>query len=348
MLIKHAGRIFVYLAIAIGLLSLLVTRPTSAAIMFNRSVLISSPVPSAVTTEAFQFDIPTTSVVGSIVFQYCSNSSSFFDVCNAPAGLDVSAASLDSQFGNLGFTVDNAHTTANQIVLTRAPIPGVIAHSGYDFSNITNPSSASPSTYVKISTHASTDGSGQYIDTGAVAFAILDIFNVNAFVPPFLQLCVAITVAPDCSTMSGDSIDLGILSSQHANTGQSQFATATNDLTGYALFAQGNTMTSGNNTIQSLNLPAASFPGTQQFGINLRANLLPPVGQDPVGLGTGTPTADYNIPNRFTFNSGDMIASSPLTTNYNRMTVSYLVNVPANQTPGVYATTVTYIATAQF
>lgn len=50
----------------------------SASILFNRSVLISSPVPSAVTTETIQFDVPTNNVIGSIVFQYCSNSSSFF------------------------------------------------------------------------------------------------------------------------------------------------------------------------------------------------------------------------------------------------------------------------------
>jgi hypothetical protein len=107
-------------------------------------------------------------------------------------------------------------------------------------------------------------------------------------------------------------------------------------------------MTSGNNIIQNLTLPTASFPGTPQFGMNLRANLLPAIGQDPVGLGTGVPAPDYNIPNRFIYNSGDMIASSPLTTNYNRMTVSYLVNITADQPPGVYATTITYLATVQF
>lgn len=262
--------------------------------------------------------------------------------------MDVSGANLTGQAGNIGFSIDGANTTANRIVLTRAPLPGAIAHSTYSFGNIINPSLASPSTYIKISTHASTDGSGPNIDTGAVAFAVQEIFNIGAFVPPFLQLCVAITVAPDCSAMSGDSIDLGILSSQRANTGQSQFATATNDLNGYTLFALGNTMTSGNNIIQPLSNPTASFPGTPQFGINLRGNLLPAVGQDPVGLGTGLPTANYNIPNRFVYNSGDMIASSPLTTNYNRMTVSYLVNIPASQPAGVYATTITYVATVQF
>jgi|SRR5579862_2876730 len=324
------------------------TGQSSAAILFQRSVVISTAVPSAVAVDSFQFNVPTASVLGSIVFQYCSNSPSFYQACIAPVGLDVSAASLTSQFGNTGFSIDAADTTANQIVLTRPAAAGLITTSGYVFDNVTNPSAASPSTFVKISTYSSTDGSGSYNDTGAVAFAIQNIFSVGAYVPPFLQLCVAIIVAPDCSTMSGDSIDLGTLSSQHANAGQSQFATATNDPTGYIVYALGNTMTSGNNTISALSLPTPSFPGTAQFGINLRANLLPPIGQDPVGLGTAAPTANYNIPNKFMFLSGDSIASSDLTTNYNRMTVSYLVNVPASQPAGVYATTLTYVATVQF
>lgn len=321
---------------------------TSAVTLFNRSITISSSTPSAVASHSFQFDIPSTSDVGSIVFDYCSNNPYFTDVCTAPAGMDATGATLTSQSGNTGFSIDNADTTQSKLVLTRPTAPGVITSNSYVFSNIVNPSAAAPAIFVRISTHASTDGSGPNEDTGAVAFAVLNNFEVDAFVPPFLQICVGISVAPDCSTTSGDNIDLGILSSQHANDGQSQFAVATNDINGYTVFALGTTMTSGNNIIQSLANPTPSFPGTPQFGINLRANLLPTVGQDPVGLGTGIPSANYDIPDRFLFNDGDSIASSPLTTNYNRMTVSYLVNVPSNQSPGIYATTVTYAATVQF
>jgi hypothetical protein len=348
MLNKNRSWLWAVLVIAFCSAYLFKTYPASAAIMFNRSVTISSALPSAVTTEAFEFDIPSSAVLGSIVLQYCANSPSFYAACVAPTGLDVSAASLTSQSGNTGFSIDTADTTASKLVLSRPAIPGIITHNSFNFSNIINPSATSPSTFVRISSYSSTDGSGAYKDNGAVAFAIQNIFVVGAFVPPFLQLCVGITVAPDCSAISGDSIDLGILSSQHANAGQSQFATATNDPNGYTIFALGNTMTSGNNTIQALGTPTPSFPGTPQFGINLRANLLPPIGQDPIGLGTAVPAANYNIPNRFTFIPGDSLTSSPLTTNYNRMTVSYLVNVPAGQPPGVYATTITYVATVQF
>jgi hypothetical protein len=342
------SRLFVLLVIGFSLAGFIIYKPAAADIITQRSVVISSATPSAVVTNNFQFTIPTAASLGSMVFEYCSNSPLFVIACVPPSGLDVSASNLASQSGNTGFSVDNADTTANRLVISRPPAAGALVPSSYSFNAITNPSVAGQTVYVRISTYPTLDGSGGFSDNGAVAFSTESIFNVGAFVPPFLRLCVGLTVAPDCSSLTGDSIDLGILSSTHANFGQSQFATATNDPNGYVIFALGTTMTSGNNVVTSLPNPAPSFPGTGQFGINLRANLIPAVGQDPVGLGTGIPSANYNIPNRFTYNDGDSIASSPLNTDYNRITVSYLVNVPNKQAPGIYSTTITYVATVQF
>jgi hypothetical protein len=346
---RRKSRLFVYMVLAL-IMAIGIVRggKTAASIMFNRSVVISTGTPSAVATHSFRFDIPTNTTIGSMVFEYCSNTPDFFEACTAPAGLDLSAANLVSQTGNSGFSIDNSSSTPNKIVLTRPPSAGNAVPSSYIFDNITNPSAAGTATYVKISTHNTIDGSGPWQDNGAVAFATQNIFNVGAYVPPFLKLCVGISVAPDCSTMSGDSVDFGDLSKTQARFGQSQFATATNDPSGYIIFADGTTMTSGNNTIPALANPTASFPGSGQFGFNLRANLVPAVGQDPVGLGTAAPTANYNTPNRFTFIPGDSITTANLPSNYNRMTVSYIVNIPASQTAGIYVTTINYIATVQF
>lgn len=349
MLSRLSDRLFIF-ALVLFIVGGLVfnSSKSSAAILFNRSVVLSSVLPSAAASYDFEFDIPTSAVIGSIEFEYCSNSPDFYTSCIPPAGLDASAAVLLSQFGNTGFSIDTANSNASRIVLTRTPAAGSMVTSGYTFDNIINPSSAGPSTFVRISTYASVDGTGPSSDRGAVAFSIQNIFNVGAFVPPFLRLCVGITVAPDCSEMNGSSIDLGTLSSTQARFAQSQFATATNDPTGYVVFALGNTMTSGNNTIPAMPNQAASLPGTGQFGINLRANLIPGVGQDPVGLGTALPTANYNLPNRFMYLDGDSIATSPINSDYNRMTVSYLVNIPSSQPAGIYATTITYLALVQF
>lgn len=314
----------------------------------NRSVQLSDYEPSAVSNYSFQFFVPTINTIGSIVFQYCTNSALLDDVCNAPPGIDVTPAAITSQSGNTGFSVNGADSSSNRLVITRAPLAGSIIATTFAFSGITNPSVGATTIFVRISTHASTNGSGAVVDSGGVAYVTASPLNVAAYVPPYLKFCVGLSVATDCSSMSGDSIELGILSANQAGVGQSQFSTGTNDPSGYVIFALGTTMTSGNNIIPALASPTPSFPGNSQFGINLRANSNPASGQDPVGVGTGAPTANYGIQNQFEFNPGDVIAISSLPTDYNRMTVSYLVNIGHAQPLGVYSTTITYVATVQF
>lgn len=123
---------------------------------------------------------------------------------------------------------------------------------------------------------------------------------------------------------------------------------ATNADFGLAIAAYGTTMTSGNNIIPALTTPTVSAPGNAQFGLNLRNNSDPDIGEDPSGGGVAMPTAAYNIPNRYVFNSGDIVATSPAVTDTRKFTSSYIVNVSSSQPPGVYTATLTYICTATF
>jgi hypothetical protein len=107
-------------------------------------------------------------------------------------------------------------------------------------------------------------------------------------------------------------------------------------------------MTSGNHEIAAPDDPTPSQPGTSQFGLNLRANTVPFVGVEPSGAGIAVPAPDYNIPNRFVFRDTDVVATSPDATDVRRFTVSYITNVAADQHPGVYTATVTFICTATF
>jgi hypothetical protein len=107
-------------------------------------------------------------------------------------------------------------------------------------------------------------------------------------------------------------------------------------------------MTSGNNVIPAVNPTGTSKVGVSQFGLNLRANSNPAIGADPQGVGTGVPVAGYNTPNQFKFVNGGNIASSNLTTEFNKMTASYIVNISSAQPPGIYATTITYLAVGDF
>jgi hypothetical protein len=280
--------------------------------------------------------------------EYCENSPVYAYPCNSPPGLDVTGSTLSSQSGNIGFSIDGGATTANKIVLTRVPSAAVLTDSKYSFTGITNPSVADHVNFVRLSTYATADASGPSTDHGAVAFAIVSPFNIGANVPPFMQLCVGITVTANCSSTSGDSLNLGNFSTAQAKSGQSQFAAGTNSVDGYSVFILGTTMTSGNNTIAALSTPTPSFPGNSQFGINLRANTNPSVGQNPSGPGTASPAPTYNTSNFFKFHSGDIIASDSLASDYRRMTVSYLVNISPGQAGGVYSSTFTYLATATF
>jgi hypothetical protein len=321
----------------------------SFALQFSdRSVTLSTATPSAVASHTFQMTPGLTAAVGSIVFEYCTNSPLFDVSCVPPAGLSLSAAALTQQTGNTGFIIDNLDSTATRLVISRVPAAAAAVPSSYTFDNVTNPSAGDQTTYVRISTYASTQGGGSYIDNGAVAFSTVTNFAVGAYVPPFLNLCVGVTVATDCAQASGDSLDLGVLSSQAARFATSQFAASTNDGTGYAAYILGTTMTSGNNIITAAGIPSVNRPGTSEFGVNLRKNANPAVGSDPSGAGTATPTGDYNSPNLFNFVPGSMIANSGVSTDYNRLTVSYITNVPPGQPAGVYSTTLTYLASAQF
>src|SRR5581483_7752524 len=146
---------------------LLNTAPVAQAVEFgSRSVQLDSYVPGDTTNYHFQFFVPTTVNLGSIVFLFCTNSAIFTDSCSAPAGQDVTGAAITGQTGNTGFSVDNADTTANQLVITRPSFAGASINTTYDFSGITNASAAAQTIYVRISTHTSTDGSGAINDNG--------------------------------------------------------------------------------------------------------------------------------------------------------------------------------------
>ncbi len=167
--------------------------------------------------------------------------------------------------------------------------------------------------------------------------------------PPYLSLCVAITLPGYlCTGAIGNFIDFGELSTTETRTGTSQFLVATNAGAGFVVYITGLPPTSGNNVIPGMNTRAGSQTGTSQFGLNLRDNSNPDVGTDPVGSGSGVVAADYNVPNEFKFVSGQTLVSSNTTTADRKFTSSYIINVSSNQRPGVYNTTLLYIALATF
>jgi hypothetical protein len=319
----------------------------AAPLLPNRFVRISNPTISQVAEYTVGFTVNEVATpIGSVSILFCTNTPLLTDPCVPPAGFDVSGATLTNQTGNTGFTIDSS--TSNSILLSRLPILPSNAASTYQFNGVINPS-ASGSHFMRLRTFSSTDGTGTEIEEGGTVFVMNSGLSINTEVPPYLKLCASVTIVGfNCATATSFLIDLGELSKSQANTATSELVIATNAGFGYTITIAGTTLTSGNNIIDPLSGGGTSSPGTAQFGINLRANSNPGIGADPSGPGIAAPTANYNIPNNFRFINPDVIVSGSGNTDNKKFTVSYLVNVAVNQPPGVYATTLTYIALANF
>ncbi len=344
---KRLGKSFVWLLSFVAMfvtIGALQSAKATAGQLTQRSLLIASSVPSATTNHEFTFTFENTTPVGSLKFEYCTTPL-FQEPCTAPTGLDVSGVNLLGQGGETGFSVFSA--TANEVMLSRSAAPVSQTTSQYVLGNAINPSITS-TFFVRISSYASADGSGTYTDAGTVSNSTTQTIFISTEVPPILNFCVGLKIPGDCSTAEGDFVQLGDLNSNFTASGTSQMWVGTNALNGYSIDVLGTTMTSGNNVIPPLTTPTQSAAGNQQFGMNLRGNNTPPVGNDVQGPGTAQPTADYNIANKFTFKSGDSVVAAGHSSDWQRFTASYIVNVNAAQPPGVYSTTLTYICSAAF
>lgn len=341
---KTALGFFVFFLSSLVIFSL---KPAYAAPLLNKSLVTESSLPSVNTTHTISYRINTVNIVGSVVFEYCSNSPLENEPCVPPNGLYVRNSTITSQGGETGFTVSPL-STANKLIISRVPSVTSVGNSFYRVEDIINPDASEKSIFVRISTYASTDGTGSDIDKGSLAFSINPGLAVSGYVPPYLVFCAGVNVALKCTSGSGYLLDLGNLSTIRPSYASSQLSGATNDNTGYSVSVIGTTMTSGNNAISRLSSPTSSSPGSEQFGINLVSNNSPTVGANATGPGTATATSDYSKKNKYKFKTGEVIVSSNVATDYKRFTVSYLVNITSNQAPGDYATTLTYVALANF
>jgi hypothetical protein len=341
--------------VALGLSTLLIFSAVQLPFMHAsgeelgpRSLKLSSADASATPEEVLSFTLTSTSVLGSVYVQFCSNDPLPGTPCTPSAGLDATGVVLLDQTGPGDFAINPAATTTNSVLFTRPPSSEPAGPVSFHLSGITNPSSPG-SYYVRLQTYASTNGSGPAVDRGGIAYVISNSFSITATVPPFLIFCTGVTIPGlNCANASGDYIDFGELSSTRASSGSSQMLAATNARDGYNVTVTGTTMTSGNNTINALSSNDVSRPGTAQFGLNLRANVAPAGGRDPTGPGAGLPKGGYAIPNSFRFVDGETIISSTKPDDMREYTASYITNVPKLQAPGVYVSTLTYICLATF
>lgn len=313
----------------------------------DRSLELANSSTGITTDYTLSFTITTSSNLGSMDVLFCSNSPLQDDTCDSPAGMDVTHAQFKAASGITSVTL--FPVTTNEMLLSwgSTSISPPLAVS-FTFSDIVSPSDRG-AYYARLSTYASSNGTGPAVGFGGLAFALTNNLLISSYVPPYLTFCSGLSIPSfDCSSATGDYINFGGLAPSRSSQSASQLLVATNAPGGYTVQVVGTTMTSGNNIIAAITGLAGTQPGTPQFGINLRANSAPPVGGDPAGPGSGLAAPGYDTANRFRFVSNEIVASSLAADDWRRYTVSYLVNVPGSQAPGVYASTLTYVCAGSF
>jgi hypothetical protein len=220
----------------------------------------------------------------------------------------------------------------------------------YTFENIVNPTDESEAFSIRLRSHGSTDATGPQIDFGSVRGQVGEGVIIQTQVPPHLTFCVAQQVSDNCAeTNETYFTDMGNLDEGDTLMARSQMAVGTNASAGFVITVNGTSLTAGTNVIDPSESPTPNTPGKNQFGINLVENNELNLGSDPEGPWTNAqPSPNYSVPNQFTFNSGDVIASSPNVSLMRKFTVSYIVNASPSLRAGLYTTTINYIASGRF
>ncbi len=320
--------------------------------------------PGGVVNHLYNFSVPSNTSVGSIQFTYCTTASG---TCILPTGLVTTSATMGTQTGATGFTLNVATNGSPYVTRSAATIAGPLAVS-YQLLSVTNPTTTNTTFYVRISTYLATNATGGSIDTGTVAASTATQIVLSGTMPESLIFCTGAIISnnvagiPDCSTATSGVISFNqLFSPADTATATSQMAASTNAISGYSITVAGPTLTSGSNTIPALATPTAGVRSISQFGMNLKANTTATstvaIGAEvaPTANGTtlkGQGAAGYITVDSFKFVTGDSVANSANSgagpTNAQTYTASYIVNVSGGQPAGVYTTTLTYVCTATF
>jgi len=166
-------------------------------------------------------------------------------------------------------------------------------------------------------------------------------FNTNR--TPYLQFIV-----------NGTTTDVGVLSTGSTTTTTSTFSVKNYLSSGYSVVTVSNPPANNAYTLHNLTSPTAASAGTEQFGINLRANSSPTsFGADPAQIPSssfsfGAAATGYNTPNLYKYVPGDTIASSTKSSGETDFTISYIYDISNLTAGGYYSFNDVLVATATF
>ncbi|MCA9351987.1 hypothetical protein KC866_01155 [Patescibacteria group bacterium] len=190
--------------------------------------------------------------------------------------------------------------------------------------------------------------SGSNGDTGSITVPILDDDQILVTATVDQALTFDVRDSDD----DDNAVGFGSLSSgsiTYANTGgtgsgsevangSSQFLASTNATGGYTVNVEGETLTSGSDTITAMTSAAAPTAGQEEFGLSV-----------DVVSGTGTVSTNYAGTNYY-LNPGvaDTVVTQTGPVSTETYGVNYVANIDGSTEAGTYTTTLTYTMTANF
>ena len=238
-----------------GVLPFMLTNSVNAAQLTNRSVTATTAVPGATVSVTFQFRLPSSSALQGMEFEICDTP---LGTCATTQTPTVPVASTVSQNGNwTDATAWGTYTrqagrnggASNQIRVQRTAATsetqsGVLDRS-ITFTGLTNFGTANKSYYPRIRLYSDNTAATftTLVHDGAVAQSTSQTLTVNARVQEVLSFCVGSTaiddatssIVTDCSTATGTSVDLGVVTSTAISTTPVAPANNGDNKNGYAM-----------------------------------------------------------------------------------------------------------------
>ncbi len=151
--------------------------------------------------------------------------------------------------------------------------------------------------------------------------------------------------------VTSSSAGFGTFSASTTATTTATFTVLNYTTYGYVVQLVGPPPTNGVRSLAPMSVLGPSQTGVEQFGVNLVANTLPTsLGANPDNglFGYGSVTANYSTPNKYYYQSGDIIAQSTKDSGVTNYTLSYIANVAALTAGGQYTTNQTLVVTGTY
>ncbi|HEX9153896.1 MAG TPA: hypothetical protein VF809_03685 [Candidatus Saccharimonadales bacterium] len=355
----------------------IVTRSLALSSSANGNITVGaagSGTNGAQTKHTFTFTEGTTAAtIGSAEFLYCTTPLPD-TACTAPTGLDVTTVTTIGGTTATGWSLGT--NTANRVRVTRTAgnITDtqnlVFGAGGTGTDYIKNPTTDNEEFFVRISTFSDTAYT-TVVDRGTVANSTAEQIEITAKVQETLNLSVGTTATAagtTCAALTGSALALGdgdgVLSFQQAYDAHSYFRISTNANVGTVVYYSGDTLKYGANDINAIGgTAAASAVGTEQFGLAIddtgtqtsdqyTFNSLVASAQYTGGQGTitngGTATFAFNTASVTTPVQVASTSGSTKTIVCDTGSVRYLGNIATTTVPGIYTSTLSYLATPTY